>query len=219
MNDIERLLRDIAKTLANHAKRIRFLESLPTTPASGATPAVHATTHQNGGGDEVNVGGLSGQLADVQLVNVKEEGVSVGNASILNFVGTFTTATFGSPTATITTAITNFTMGFVVPGTLTAVSIPVRIHAPRAGTITNVTATVNTQPTGASVIIDVNKGGATIFSTQANRPTIAASSNDDLSSVPDTTSFNQNDVFTIDVDQIGSTIAGADLVVQIRYTA
>lgn len=33
---------------------------------AGAAPAAHATSHENGGGDEINVGGLSGLLADAQ---------------------------------------------------------------------------------------------------------------------------------------------------------
>lgn len=109
-----------------------------------------------------------------------------------------------------------FTFGFHVPGTLTAVSQPVRILAPYTGTITNVTAAVNTAPTGADLIIDVNNGGTTIFSNQANRPTVAAAGYYDTSSVPDVVAVTQNDVFTLDIDQIGSTVAGADLNVQIR---
>jgi hypothetical protein len=110
------------------------------------------------------------------------------------------------------------TLVFFVAGTLTAVSSPIRLHAPEAMTITNVTAAVNTAPTGASLIVDVNKNGTTIFTSQGNRPTIVATEFQDLSSVPDVTAIAQNDVITVDVDQIGSTVAGADLVVQVRCT-
>lgn len=34
--------------------------------SSGLAPATHAASHQNGGADEINVGGLSGDLADTQ---------------------------------------------------------------------------------------------------------------------------------------------------------
>ena len=34
--------------------------------ADGQTPLIHAATHENGGGDEINVAGLSGLLADAQ---------------------------------------------------------------------------------------------------------------------------------------------------------
>ena len=37
-----------------------------TDCTGGATPAAHASSHENGGGDEVSVAGLSGELADDQ---------------------------------------------------------------------------------------------------------------------------------------------------------
>jgi hypothetical protein len=40
--------------------------------ADPQTPAAHATTHQDLGADEINVAGLSGQLADAQLVGVRK---------------------------------------------------------------------------------------------------------------------------------------------------
>lgn len=83
-------------------------------------------------------------------------------------------------------------------------------------TIIGVYAMVNTAPTGASVLIDVNKNGTTIFTTQSNRPTIAVSTNGDASGTPDVTSVTTGDYLTVDVDQIGSTVAGSDLVVSVR---
>lgn len=46
----------------------------------------HATEHENGGGDEISVAGLSGQLADSQLIDVQAEGLAVGTRSTINFV-------------------------------------------------------------------------------------------------------------------------------------
>ena len=97
-------------------------------------------------------------------------------------------------------------------------SHPERIHVPVAGTITNITATAGTAPVGSTLIVDVNKGGTTLFTTQGSRPTIADGGQDDTSSVPDVTSIAQNDILTVDVDQVGSGTAGSDLVVQVRYT-
>src|SRR3972149_4452477 len=107
-------------------------------------------------------------------------------------------------------------IGFVNPGVLAVAAGSVRLRMPRHGVIVKVTATVGTAPTGASLIVDVNKNGTTIFTTQANRPTIAAGSQDDLSSIPDVVPFAKEDVFTMDVDQVGSTVAGSNLVVQVR---
>jgi len=107
---------------------------------------------------------------------------------------------------------------FTVPGTLTVGTGTARFYLTATRTISNVAVSVGTAPTGASLIVDVNKNGTTIFTTQANRPTITASSFSDLTSTPDVTSLASGDYLTIDVDQIGSTIAGSDLVVQVFYT-
>lgn len=125
-------------------------------------------------------------------------------------IGPFITGT-ASPVYT-------FVFGFHVSGALSTGTVNVRMLSPYTGAIDNVSASINTPPTGTSVILDINKGGTTIFTNQANRPTILAGTNDDTSSVPDVKSVTQNDVFTLDIDQIGSTISGSDLNVQIRGT-
>ncbi len=76
---------------------------------------------------------------------------------------------------------------------------------------------VGTAPTDASLIIDVNDDGVTVFTTQGNRPTIVSAGTDDTSEAADGgTAIAKDSVITIDVDQIGSTIAGADLTIHIR---
>lgn len=83
-------------------------------------------------------------------------------------------------------------------------------------TIRAVRASVGTAPTGASLIVDVNKGGTTIFTTQANRPTIAAGTNTSGKvTAINVTTLNDGEYVTVDIDQVGSTVAGADLVVQV----
>jgi len=72
------------------------------------------------------------------------------------------------------------------------------------------------QPTGTSVIFDVNKNGSTIFTTQANRPEVATSTNTDTA-VPNVTSFADDDYLSIDIDQIDSNAIGAGAVVVVRY--
>lgn len=110
-----------------------------------------------------------------------------------------------------------FTETFSINGGLVLGTGTLRFYFTRAVTIDNVRASVGTAPTGAAIIIDVNKNGTTIFTTQGNRPQIAVSTNTDTSNVPDVTAFAAGDYLTVDVDQIGSTIAGADLTVQIEY--
>ena len=55
--------------------------------AGGGAPAAHAASHQNGGTDEINVAGLSGELADAQPITVrKNTGADVGTRSRLNLI-------------------------------------------------------------------------------------------------------------------------------------
>lgn len=84
--------------------------------------------------------------------------------------------------------------------------------------VKSIRAKVGTAPTGAAIILDVHKNGTTIFTTQANRPTIAISA-DDSGEVTnmDVTTLAKGDSLTLDIDQIGSTIAGKDLVVTLEY--
>lgn len=87
----------------------------------------------------------------------------------------------------------------------------------QAVTILDVYAAVGTAPTGASLIVDVHKNGTTIFTTQTNRPTIAAGTNYDVSGTVNVTSVSAGQYLTVDIDQVGSTVAGADLSVVVRY--
>ena len=90
------------------------------------------------------------------------------------------------------------------------------IIVPHAGTITRCDAYCKTAPTGSDLIMDINKGGTTIWSTQANRITIAASAQTGTQSSFNTTTVAQGDILTIDIDQIGSTIPGATVTVELH---
>lgn len=83
-----------------------------------------------------------------------------------------------------------------------------------SGTIVAVKAYLNTAPTGATTFkVDVNKNGTTIYGTQANMPTWTASANAATVGTHSVTTYANNDVLSVDVDAIGSTVAGSDLVV------
>lgn len=114
---------------------------------------------------------------------------------------------------------TPFTFDFHVHGTVSTGVVAYRLHAPAAMTIQNVTASVGTAPTGDDLIVDVNRNGSSIFTTQANRPTVAAGEQDELSAVPDVVTLLADDLLEIEVDQVGSSVAGADLVVTVRCLA
>ncbi|GAV21621.1 phage tail-collar fiber domain-containing protein [Carboxydothermus pertinax] len=77
--------------------------------------------------------------------------------------------------------------------------------------ITRVKIYSDTAPTGADLIIDLNKNGTTIFTTQTNRPKVVAGTNAGV----DVTTIEVNtlapgDRLTLDIDQVGSTTPGGN---------
>lgn len=107
---------------------------------------------------------------------------------------------------------------FTMTGSLAVKSGGSRWVVPQNATITSVYAAVGTAPTGASVIVDVNVNGTTIFTTQGNRPTIVIGSNySGVVTNMNMTSVGAGQYITVDVDQVGSTVAGADLSVFVTY--
>lgn len=91
------------------------------------------------------------------------------------------------------------------------------LHLPFKARIDEVRAHVGTAPTGAAILVDVNAAGTTIFTTQANRPSVAAAGTDANSGAPDGgTSVAKDTAITVDVDQVGSGTHGSDLTVFVR---
>lgn len=109
---------------------------------------------------------------------------------------------------------------FGIEGAVTVRTGKQRIYndSGRTRTILSVRASVDTAPTGASLICDVNKGGTTIFGTQASRPTIAASTNTNKTTGMTVNTWEDGTYLSVDVDQIGSSAAGADLTVLIEWS-
>lgn len=92
-----------------------------------------------------------------------------------------------------------------------------RLRFPVAVQILSVAATVDIAPTGAAVLVDVNKGGVTIFTAQGSRPSIAAAAFASQDAEPDVTAVAAGEYLTCDVDQVGSSVPGSDLTVVVRY--
>jgi hypothetical protein len=94
----------------------------------------------------------------------------------------------------------------------------VKKHAwivPFDGTIVDVRTRLDTAPVGSTFIVDVNKNGTTVFTTQGNRPTIAIGANVSSNVAPDVTAVAAGDQISFDIDQIGSGTAGSDLYVAV----
>ena len=92
--------------------------------------------------------------------------------------------------------------------------------APFPGKIVAVYIAAKTAPTGADFICDINlatSAGGTLTSiwntNQANRIKLTAGNQEGAQTSFDTTAFGAQDVFTIDIDQIGSSVAGQDITV------
>lgn len=105
---------------------------------------------------------------------------------------------------------------FTAPGTLVVYSGKARWYAPVDFEILNITVSCGTAPVGASIVVDINNNGASIFTNPANRPHIFAGNNTAISVSPDNTILNAGEYLTVDIDQVGTTSPGTDLVVVIQ---
>jgi hypothetical protein len=103
-------------------------------------------------------------------------------------------------------------------GTMIVAPGVARFYWPFPVLILGVTASLGVAPTGAGVTIDLNKNGTTIFTTQGNRPVVPAGGFVTVTeAVPAVTTVVAGDYYTLDVDTIGSGVAGAELNALIRY--
>lgn len=146
---------------------------------------------------------------------------SVSSVTTIEFSGATVTDQTGGVVRVATSAPTITREAIITfGGTLTASSGPFRVYNQSGGTrtITKVALGVAVAPTGQAVIVDIHKSGTTIFTTQANRPQIAAGANSGSSTSIDVTSWAAGEYLTADVDQIGSGVAGEYLVVHVFYT-
>lgn len=88
-----------------------------------------------------------------------------------------------------------------------------RFRMPYAMTLTDVRAGVNTAPTGSDIQIDIELAGASIFS--SGLLTIDSGDLTSVGSATDptigTTSLTDDGLISINIDQVGSTIAGTGL--------
>lgn len=102
------------------------------------------------------------------------------------------------------------------PGALVVANGTLQLPLSGSYTLIDYRVRVGTAPTGASLIVDINKNGTTLFTTQGNRPTVTAAAQLASTTAPNVTTFVNGDYISVDVDQIGSTVAGSDLVVVLR---
>lgn len=90
----------------------------------------------------------------------------------------------------------------------------VTFRMPYALTLTSVRASTKTAPTGAALIVDINEDGSSVLSTKLTIDAGEKTSTTAATAAVISDSALADDAeITIDVDQVGSTIAGTDLIV------
>ncbi len=102
---------------------------------------------------------------------------------------------------------------------LTAGTAKVTFRMPYAMTLTAVRASVTTAPTGSTLIVDINEGGTSVLSTKLSiDATEKTSTTAATAAVISDSALADDAEITIDIDQIGSTVAGAGLKVTLIGT-
>jgi hypothetical protein len=195
--------------------------SAPEVTLEWSTPA--------GGGDALTTNPLSQFAATTssQLAGVISDETGSGALVFANSP-TLVTPALGTPASG---DLTNCT-GLPVAGLASFVGLPVSIQLacsdeatalttgtakltfrmPHAMTVTAVRASVGTAPTGSTLVVDINEGGTTILSTELSiDATEKTSTTAATPAVISDTALADDAEITIDIDQIGSTIAGAGL--------
>ena len=150
-----------------------------------------------------SIGAVTGteiSYLDGALSNVQEQ---------LNTLG----ASIGTPTYREAVLV------FTSPGTLSVSTGASRFRFPFNATLLGVSAACNTAPTGFGVIVDVNLNGTTVFTDPDERPQIAIGlfDTDEANSTLGVVAVETGDYLTVDIDSVGSGVAGSDLTVIVRY--
>jgi hypothetical protein len=230
------------KGLVQLAGDLSGTAAAPTVPGlankANTSTTVSAGTGLTGGGDlstnrtlSANFGTTAGTIAqgnDSRIAGAEQvanKGAASGYASLdgstkvpvaqLPTGTSGSTVALGNHTHTLTFSLTSFFKS----GVLTTTTGTQRLPIDGTYTIVGTRLMVGTAPTGSSLIVDVNKNGTTIYTTQGNRPTIAAASNaGGPGTAPDVTALAAGDYLTVDIDQVGSSVAGSDLTVSVIVT-
>jgi hypothetical protein len=95
---------------------------------------------------------------------------------------------------------------------LTTGTAKITFRMPFAMTVTAVRSSVTTAPTGSTLIVDINEGGSSILGTKLSIDASEKTSTTAASAATITDASIADDAeMTIDIDQVGSTVAGAGL--------
>lgn len=102
---------------------------------------------------------------------------------------------------------------------LTTGTDKVTFRVPHAFTVTGVRASVNTAPTGSVLTVDINEGGTSILSTKLTiDATETTSTTAATAAVISDSAIADDAELSVDIDTVGSTVAGAGLKVTVLGT-
>ncbi len=101
--------------------------------------------------------------------------------------------------------------------TLSTGALKIRNLMNRTLNLSRVYCDVGTAPTGANIVVDINKNGTTIFTNQANRPVILNGATSGETTSINVTNWASDEYLTMDIDSVGSIVIGADLTVTVVY--
>lgn len=131
------------------------------------------------------------------------------STTVTNFIADNSIATLTGSTAAlehIAIAVSDETTA------LTTGTAKATFRMPYAFTLTAVRASVTTAPTGATLNVDINEGGASVLSTVITiDATETTSTTAATPAVISDSALADDAEITIDIDQVGSTVAGAGL--------
>ena len=153
-------------------------------------------------------------------LEVEEGGVSVASGvTKLNFTGDITATDMGGGEVEVDVTASGGgvkTACFKVAGGLFAGVGVTRLYNDTGAswTLLSVRATVETAPSGGSVVTDVHKNGTTVFTTQSNRPSITTGNNTSGAvTAIDVTTVSSGDYLTVDIDSTTSPAANLTVIV------
>lgn len=217
-------LADTAVTNAKLATGAVLQDNIGTSNAAGSGQVLSFdgrdltwVTPASGGGDPTMGGDLSGTASNAQIAAdavgsaelatgaVLLDSIGSSNAAAANQLLSYDGSALiwvdppsGGTAAAVIDCYT-YTFGETIAATGTA-----RMYVEYTSTVSKIRVSAGTAVAGQSVIVDINKNGITLYTTQANRPAIAVGASTQVAAAPDVTAFTAGDYITVDVDQLGN---------------
>ena len=188
-------------------------DSASTSTKFGGTALNKIGNFLNGGGSEVaNIKDDDINIVDPSDVSKKVRidagGVTASNTRVINV-----------PDYDIHANVFKELIMLAASDETTALTVgtgKVEFRMPFAFTLTRVKASATTAPVGSTLIVDINEAGTTILSTKLTLDAGEKTSDTAAAAVISDASLANDSIITIDVDQIGSSTAGAGLKVYLE---